>query len=127
MQATVKGKITKITGFGALVSTDAGKTGLMPISEISSGFVKDIRDYLSVGQEVEAAVISTDENGRLSLSLRRLAPKHDFTSAPPETVFGKTESGSFEDMMHRFKTISDDKLGDLKHGYESKRGKARKR
>ena len=48
-------------------------------------------------------------------------------SAPPETVFGKTESGSFEDMMHRFKTISDDKLGDLKHGYESKRGKARKR
>ena len=30
-------------------------------------------------------------------------------------------------MMHRFKTISDDKLGDLKHGYESKRGKARKR
>ena len=50
MQATVKGKITKITGFGAFVSTDDGKTGMIHISEISSGFVKDIRDYLSVGQ-----------------------------------------------------------------------------
>ena len=61
MHATVKGKITKITGFGAFVSTNDGKTGMIHISEISSGFVKDIRDYLSVGQEVEAAVISTDE------------------------------------------------------------------
>ena len=38
MQATVKGKITKITGFGAFVSTDDGKTGMIHISEISSGF-----------------------------------------------------------------------------------------
>ena len=90
MQATVKGKITKITGFGAFVSTDDGKTGMIHISEISSGFVKDIRDYLSVGQEVEAAVISTDENGRLSLSLRRVGRKNDFISATLETVVGRT-------------------------------------
>ena len=32
MQATVKGKITKITGFGAFVSKDDGKTGMIHIS-----------------------------------------------------------------------------------------------
>ena len=106
MQATVKGKITKITGFGAFVSTDDGKTGMIHISEISSGFVKDIRDYLSVGQEVEAAVISTDENGRLSLSLRRLAPKHDFTSAPPETVITTVTFAAPSTLDNAFESFS---------------------
>ena len=34
MQATVKGKITKITGFGAFVSTDDGKTGMIHFRDI---------------------------------------------------------------------------------------------
>ena len=42
MQATVKGKITKITGFGAFVSLPDGSSGMVHISEVSTTFVKDI-------------------------------------------------------------------------------------
>ncbi len=126
---TVKGKITKITGYGAFVSVDGGGSGMIHISEVSDGYVKDIREYLSEGQEVEAFVISGDAGGRLNLSLRRLAPKHDFTSPPPELSFRSfaDKNESFEDMMHHFKAVSDDKMCDLKRGYENKRGGGKRR
>ncbi len=125
---TVKGKITKITSFGAFVAIEGGGSGMIHISEVSSEYVKDIKDYLTEGQEVEALVMSTDSNGRLNLSLRRLAPKNDFSVPPPEiNMSPRRENDSFENMMHRFKTISDDKLVDLKRGYESKRGGGKRR
>lgn len=124
---TVKGKITRITVFGAFVSVDGGGSGMIHISEVAKGYVKDIKDHLTEGQEVEALVISCDENGRLNLSLRRLAPKYDPTAAPPEVSFLSEKSESFEEMMHRFKSVSDDKMGDLKRGYENKRGNKRRR
>jgi len=125
---TVKGKITKITSFGAFVSVEGGGSGMIHISEVSSDYVKDIKDYLTEGQEVEALVISTDDSGRMNLSLRRLARKNDFSTPPPEiNMSPKRENDSFENMMHRFKAISDDKLVDLKRGYESKRGSGKRR
>lgn len=125
---TIKGKITRITGFGAFVAIEGGGTGMIHISEISNSYVKDIKDYLTEGQDVEAFVISCDENGRLSLSLRRLTPKKNSTAAPPDDC-GRKDSGdgTFEDMMQHFKAISDDKLVDLKRGYESKRGTGKRR
>ncbi len=125
---TVKGKITKITAFGAFVSVDGGGSGLIHISELTSGFVKDVKDHLSEGEQVEALVLSVDENKRYNLSLKRLAPKTDFSSPPPEYVpVKKSNDASFEDMMHRFKVVSDDKMSDLKRGYEHKRGGGKRR
>ncbi|MGI6715717.1 MAG: S1 RNA-binding domain-containing protein [Eubacteriales bacterium] len=131
MDKVVKGKITKITSFGAFVSIEGGKTGMIHISEVSQNFVKDIRDYLKEGQEVEAAVISLDENGRYALSLKRLAPKvaPKTSNQPPEDYFSlrKSDDKSFEAMMSRFKSVSDEKISDLKKGYDGKRGKNTKR
>lgn len=67
---TVKGTITGIVDFGAFVNV-GGIEGLIHISEISWDRVENPKDYLKVGQEVEAQVIAIDKD-RLSLSLKQL-------------------------------------------------------
>ncbi|MDD4125208.1 MAG: S1 RNA-binding domain-containing protein [Eubacteriales bacterium] len=131
MEKVVKGKITKITNFGAFMAIEGGKSGMIHISEISQSFVKNIHDFLKEGQEIEAAIISEDENGRLALSLKRLIPKAapKVTSGPPDDFYSprKGDDKSFEAMMTRFKSVSDEKICDLKKGYDGKRGKNTKK
>jgi predicted RNA-binding protein with RPS1 domain len=55
-----------------------GIQGLIHLSEISHGVVKDIRDHVKVGQEVTAKIINFDpKKKRIGLSLKALqeAPK----------------------------------------------------
>ena len=119
---TVKGAVTKITNFGAFVTLEGGKSGMIHISEVSTEYVRDIRTFLNEGQAVEAIIISIDENGRIGLSIKKLLEKKKAMKQPDEYVpFGK-QGQSFEDMMNRFKTESDEKMSDLKKGVESKRG-----
>lgn len=109
--ATVCGKITKITDFGAFVSLDGGKSGMIHISEVSTGFVRNIRDFLAEGQTVRTKIVKIDENGRISLSLKQASAEKGF-SAPPAEYTKPERSSDFEDMMSHFKTASDDKLRD---------------
>lgn len=131
MEKVVRVKITKIKSFGAFVSMEGGKSGMIHISEVSKGFVKDIRDFLKEGDELDAAIISEDESGRVALSLKRLAPKEPsgVKSAPPDEYYAprKSDDRSFEAMMSRFKSVSDEKISDLWKGYDGKRGKNTKR
>ena len=71
---TVKGKITKITAFGAFVAVEGGGSGLIHISEVSAGFVKDVKNHLSEGEQVEALVLSVDENKRYTIIKKILNP-----------------------------------------------------
>jgi general stress protein 13 len=69
--SVLQGKVTGIQPYGAFVALDEEKQGLVHISEVAHGFVKDINDYLSVGKEVQVKVLSVDEaNGKISLSIR---------------------------------------------------------
>ncbi len=142
--ATVSGKVTGITDFGAFVDIEGGKTGLVHISEVSSGYVKNINDHLKIGQEVTAKVVSVSDTGKISLSIKqaeggesrkdkdegeenRQKPRQDRNrnSAPRVWQGVKTEDKgekkSFEDMMASFKKASDEKMSDLKRT-DSKRG-----
>ncbi len=65
----VKGVVTGVIDFGAFVNVQ-GIEGLIHISEISWERVEDPRDYVKVGQEVEAKIIGIDKD-RLSLSLKQ--------------------------------------------------------
>lgn len=68
----LKGKITAIVPFGLFV--DLGEAeGLVHISEISWERVSDINKIHTLGEEVEVEVISL-ENGKISLSIKRLMP-----------------------------------------------------
>lgn len=69
----VKGKITGIVDFGLFVSIDPEIEALVHISEISWSRVSDLHKLFKVGDEIETMVISVDD-GRVSLSLKRLLP-----------------------------------------------------
>ena len=65
------GKVTGLQAYGAFVALDEETQGLVHISEVTNGFVKDINEHLSIGDEVQVKVLSVDENaGKISLSIR---------------------------------------------------------
>ncbi|GER67506.1 general stress protein 13 [Weizmannia acidilactici] len=78
------GKVTGIKPFGAFVALDEETQGLVHISEIKHGYVKDIHDYVHVGDEVKVKVLSVDEeNGKIGLSIKA-------TEEPPKTEARKS-------------------------------------
>ncbi len=68
----LKGKISGIVNFGIFVTFN-GLEGLVHISEIAWGHVKDPNDYGKLGDEVEVLVIGIDKE-KISLSMKRLVP-----------------------------------------------------
>lgn len=136
----VTGKVTGISPFGAFVSLGEGKTGLVHISEVALTYVKNIGDFLKENDEVKVKIISIDESGKISLSIKQALLDERKKNAPAQTPrVPKTErvdwskksesSGpmSFEEMMNKFKQTSDEKMQDLKRGMESKRGSSYRR
>ena len=68
----VNGKITNILGYGAFVVV-GDYDGLVHITEFSDNFVKNINDFVKVGQELRLKVIEVDEeNHRVKLSYKQL-------------------------------------------------------
>ena len=113
--AIVDGKVTGITGFGAFVELGGGKSGLVHISEISESYVKDVNEYLSIGQPVRVMIIGTDK-GRINLSMRKAQPK---PKPEPE------RSDSFEDKLKKFMQESDSRIAG--NPMYSDKGKQRRR
>lgn len=68
------GCVTNITKFGVFVDL-GGVEGLVHISEISWGRVSDPQRFLALGEKIDVVVLNQDETrGRVSLSMKRLAP-----------------------------------------------------
>lgn len=140
----VSGKVTGLTDFGAFVELEDGKTGMVHISEVAPNYVKDIREHLAVGQEINAKVISVSPEGKISLSIRKLneqprekeqrqpqqrtqRPRQDKRPAPNVWNGQKSDSPasgekmSLDDMIASFKKQSEEKQTALKR-VDSKRG-----
>lgn len=70
----VKGEVQNIQPYGAFITFD-GHKGLLHISEMSWGYVKDPHDILKAGQTVTAKVVNVDASSnppRIALSLKQL-------------------------------------------------------
>lgn len=127
---TVDGKVTSITKFGAFVLLDKSVSGMIHISEISDGFVKDINDFLKVGMQVRVKICSVDENGRIALSLKQaekqeVQVENDRNAGPVAAAVKKkkqNDADPFEEMMASFLKTSNEKMSDLRKTVESKRG-----
>lgn len=130
----VEGKVSKIMPFGAFVTLDGKKSGLVHISEVARNYVENISDHLKEGDEVKVKVVKIDENGKISLSIKQaLEPKkredRRATSGPKAPVrpadidWGATNNAdmSFEDKLSRFKQDADEKMQALKRSNDSKR------
>ncbi len=136
--AVLEGKVTGITKFGAFVELPGGKTGMVHISEIAPTFVKEIRDYVTENQVVKVKILSIGQDGRISLSMKRVAENGRRPERGPAGHPGRpgsyewrpgrrNEPATFEDMMAKFKQTSDEKMSDLKRVMEAKRGGFSKR
>ncbi len=74
VNSVVKGKVTRTTEFGAFVEVAPGVEGLIHVSELSENRVRTVTDVVQSGQEVDAKVLSVDEDEkRMSLSIKQLA------------------------------------------------------
>jgi polyribonucleotide nucleotidyltransferase len=62
------GKVARILGFGAIVELFPGTDGLIHISQLAEGHVKEVSDVLKEGDEVIVKVIDIDPQGRIRLS-----------------------------------------------------------
>ncbi|EKD96457.1 MAG: hypothetical protein ACD_24C00036G0003, partial [uncultured bacterium] len=66
-----EGTVSDIVDFGAFVEILPNKDGLLHISEISNEYVKDVNDFLKIGDKVTVKVLAV-ENGKISLSKKAL-------------------------------------------------------
>ncbi len=131
--AVVSGKVTGIAKFGAFVEIAPKKTGLVHISEISNDFVKNISDYFKEGQVVNVKILSISPSGKTELSIKQAENQNQVADKRSQVgkSFGEKQTlqksastpktNSFEDMMEKFKKMSEDKLSDIAVPAENRR------
>lgn len=84
---TVKGKVVRMTDYGAFVALDDYIDALLHVSEIQREKVKKPEDVLTIGQEIEAKVIDFNEaDKKISLSMKALLPEPEPTKENIEDV-----------------------------------------
>ena len=103
--STVRGKVVKLTDYGAFVELEPGVEGLIHVSEMSwSKRVKHPSKILNVGDSVETIVLDVDPGARrISLGLKQVEsnPWHELSEKYPigTNITGKvrnlTEFGAF--------------------------------
>ncbi|TGV01154.1 30S ribosomal protein S1 [Flavivirga rizhaonensis] len=72
----VKGKVVVIADYGAFIEVAEGVEGLIHVSEMSwSTHLRSAQDFVSVGDEVEAVILTLDrEDRKMSLGIKQLTP-----------------------------------------------------
>ncbi len=127
----VKGKVILIADYGAFVEIEPGVEGLVHVSEMSwSTRLHSAQDFLKVGDEVEAQVLTLDREARkMSLGIKQLTPnpwdeietKYPVGSKHTATVRNITSFGVFaqlEDSVEGLIHISDLSWNKIKHPSE---------
>ncbi len=127
----VTGKVVLIADYGAFIEIKPGVEGLIHVSEMSwSPRLRIAQDFLKVGDEVEAQVLSLDREARkMSLGLKQLVPnpwenireKYPVGSKHTATVRNITNFGVFaelEDGIEGLVHISDLSWDKIKHPSE---------
>ncbi|MCL6295817.1 30S ribosomal protein S1 [Jejuia spongiicola] len=86
----VKGKVVVIADYGAFIEVADGVEGLIHVSEMSwSTHLRSAQDFVSVGDEVEAQILTLDrEDRKMSLGIKQLTPD------PWTDITGKYPVGS---------------------------------
>ena len=117
----VEGVVKTITNFGAFIDLGNGVTGLVHISEVSDGYVKDVSEFLEQNQKVKVKVLAVDEvNKKITLSIKKANEK--------KCVYQpKQQEMSFEDRLNKFLKDSEERQSEVRHSFESKRGKSGRR
>jgi len=128
----VEGVITGITAFGAFVKINNEVTGLVHISEVSSDFVKDIKDIYKIGDVVKVKVLKVEDNGKLVLSIKKAQENAGVQpKSAPFTPFKKkvqeaVKPENFEDKLAKFLKDSEEIQLDARRSQDLSRKKKKK-
>ena len=128
--AVLEGKVKSITNFGAFVTLPENRTGMVHISEVANTYVNDIREHLTEGQTVRVKILSMDESGKISLSIKRAQeqqrPARQQSARPQQPRSQQPRAPlTFEEKLKQFMSDSDSKISGCKQ-YEH-RTKSRRR
>lgn len=92
--SVVRGKVTGIQPYGVFVKLNRNTNGLIHISELTDEFVKDINDYVKIGDVVRVKVLEIDENNNAKLSLKQAQNYYThFLEKRKEKTIKETPSG----------------------------------
>lgn len=106
----IEAKVTGIKEYGAFVNIDELHDGLIHISEISYGFVKNINDYVRIGDTIYAEVIDVDKNSnQLRLSIKDIDYRNGGTRLKR---IAETKSG-FEPLKDNLETWINRKIKEI--------------
>ncbi len=97
--SVVKGTIVSLTNYGAFIEIEPGVEGLIHVSEISwTRHIKNPSEEYSMGDEVEAKVISIDaEEKKISLGVKQLTPD-PWDEIEKEFEVGEKYSGKVQNL-----------------------------
>ena len=75
-EMVVKGKVVRLESYGAFVDIGAERPGMIHVSELARGFVKNASEVVKEGDEVEAVILNVDRKKRqIRLSMKALQPE----------------------------------------------------
>lgn len=95
-----EGVVTGVQPYGAFVSLGEGLQGLVHISEITNGFVKDIHHHVEEGDKIKVKIIGKDEEeNKYALSIRALEAEKELRT-PRKNIEDKEGE-------HGFNTLQD--------------------
>ncbi|GAK04883.1 RNA binding protein [Geomicrobium sp. JCM 19037] len=123
-----QGKVTGVTKFGAFVDLPGGKTGLVHISEVADQYVKDINEFVKVGDEVTVKVLKVENDGKIGLSIRKATdrPKQEEKPRRNQPFKKREQTLSFEDKMNRFLKDSEENLATIRKKSDNRKGGGRR-
>ena len=79
----IEGSVTGIENYGVFVNLDDYYSGLIHISEISHGFVKDVNNYVNLGDTIKVIVVDVDDDScHVKLSIKDI----DYRISRPKRV-----------------------------------------
>jgi len=79
-----EGEVSRIENFGAFVDILPGKSGLVHVSRMKAGFVKDPHDVVEIGDMVKVRVTEIDNMGRINLTMLSLEEEAEMKANQPE-------------------------------------------
>src|SRR5699024_6446193 len=112
----LQSKVSGITNYGAIIEIKNRKSGLVHISEIADTSEKDIKEHLTVRDEIKVKSINEDDEGKIGVSIKNAKAS---TGRHRNT---KKRTENFESKMNRFLKDSEERLASLKKNTESRRG-----
>lgn len=127
----IEGKVVHLIKIGAFVDIGEEKNGFVHISEMAYDYINMPSDLVSVGDVVKVKIINVTDDGKIGLSIKRTVPKAKNSNecynrneiAKDRT---KNKQDSFEVMMKKFQSVSDEKLSDLKKYIKTKQRRGKK-